>query len=177
MEMNVKRILDEAREKMFDIHMSRRDHGLQKHLMLSRLLQEWSWINTSDSEEEGDGKEKGGRKGTHKKYGKRIRSNKKRKIANGLREEFKYEPRPSKKLKLNQTSGGGEEAGPSEMWKCEAGADPLKIKLTRVGLPNGEKEKQQRPAEEEPMDFRWLFDDISNLPDGDTVPDPNLLFL
>ncbi|KAK8761983.1 hypothetical protein V5799_026750, partial [Amblyomma americanum] len=89
MEMNVKRILNEAREKIFEIDMSTKDLGTWKRLMLSRLLQEWSWVNASDSEEEGDGKEKAGRKGTHKKSRKRIRSNKNRKITSGLREEFK----------------------------------------------------------------------------------------
>ncbi|KAK8786802.1 hypothetical protein V5799_023422 [Amblyomma americanum] len=177
MEINVKRILDEAREKIFEIDMSAIDLGIWRRLMLSRLLQEWSWVNASDSEEERDGKEKGGRKGTNKKSKKRIRSNKKRKIANGLREEFKNEPRPSKKFKPNQTSGDGEEAGPSEMWKCAAGPGPLKIKLTRVGSQRGKKEKEQRPAEEEPDDYAWLFADTIDSPDGDPVPDPNLLFL
>ncbi|KAK8761928.1 hypothetical protein V5799_026807 [Amblyomma americanum] len=149
--------------------------GMEKMSPLLRLQKLWG-LTSSDSEDDTDGKENAGPKGTLKRSGTRTKPNKKRKIKNGLRKEFKNEPRPSKKLKLNKTSGSGEEAGPSEMWKCEEGADPLKIKLTRVNPPNGEKEKQQRPDEEEPMDFGWLFDDIFDLPDGNQVPDLNLLF-
>ncbi|KAK8786803.1 hypothetical protein V5799_023421 [Amblyomma americanum] len=159
--MSAKRSLEAAREKMSPL----------------LLLQKQLGLISSDSEDEADGKENGCPIGTLKTSATLSTPNKKRKITNVLGEEFKDEPRPSKKFKPNQASGEGEEAGPSEIWKCAVGPDPLKIKLTKVGSPGGKKEKEQRPAEEEPDDYAWLYADIIDLPDGEPVPDPNLSFL
>ncbi|KAK8769619.1 hypothetical protein V5799_013916 [Amblyomma americanum] len=159
--------------------MSRKDLGIRKQLLLWNLLQAWCWISNIDSEEVGGGRgdEKGGPEATVKKSATRNTPNKKCKATKRLPGESKDEPRPSKKFKPNQTSGDGEEAGPSEIWKCAVGPGPLKIKLTRVGSQRGKKEKEQRPAEEEPDDYAWLFADVIDLPDGEPVPDPNLSFL
>ncbi|XP_077508487.1 uncharacterized protein LOC144119831 [Amblyomma americanum] len=150
--MDAVRVLAQARKKIKKIKESRRDVGIWKQLMLWNLLQNWSWLSPSESEEVGGGKEKGGPKASDKKSATRNPSNKERKATKRLREEYEDEPWPTKKFQPNQTSGDGEEAGPSGLCKGTAGADPLNIKLTRADSPNGKKEKEQRPAEEKPED-------------------------
>ncbi|KAK8775982.1 hypothetical protein V5799_030672 [Amblyomma americanum] len=172
MEMNVKRILDEAREKIFEIDMSAKDLGIWKRLMLSRLLQEWSWVNASDSEEEGDGKEKAGRKGTHKKSRKRIKSNQNRKITNGLREEFKDDPRASKRRKPEPSHEDEEEAGRSGLCTCDADASPRPPTPMKAGKINPSPEERPRlGGMAESFDLGWILDQVSVAPLLAPIPD------
>ncbi|XP_077507466.1 uncharacterized protein LOC144118393 [Amblyomma americanum] len=174
--MNVKRILNEAREKIFEIDMSTKDLGIWKRLMLSRLLQECSWVNASDSEEEGDGKEKAGRKGTHKKSRKRIRSNKNRKITSGLREEFKDDPRASKRRMPNPSHEDKEEAGPSGLCTCDADASPRPPTLMKAGEINpSPEERLHLGGMAEPFDLGWILDQVSVAPLLAPIPDSDTM--
>ncbi|KAK8774534.1 hypothetical protein V5799_010934 [Amblyomma americanum] len=165
MEMKVKRIFDEAREKMFDIDMSGEALGIWKRLMLSRLLQKWSWVNGCDSEEGGVVKEKRGSNGTHKKSGKQIRSNQNRKITNGLREEFKNDPRASKRRKPKPSHEDEEEAGPSGVCTCDADANPRPPTLMKAGKINPNQEERLRlGGMAESFDLGWILDMVSVAP-------------
>ncbi|KAK8761926.1 hypothetical protein V5799_026805 [Amblyomma americanum] len=87
-EIDAVRVLAQERDKKKKIKESRRDVGIWKQLMLWNLLQNWSWLSPSDSEEVGGGKEKGGPKASDKKSATRNQSNKERKATKRLGEEY-----------------------------------------------------------------------------------------